>query len=209
MRTTPGICFVALSLVLAGGCQQPQQTKPAAEPKPLAQTDKAQQPVAAAHAGHGSAGHECSPEVPASQAAAPRLNLRGGDSLAVGQKLAGLPPVTVAQLVKQPAAFAGKSVRIEGKISTLCHHRRGWFAVKDPAAPEGPAVRIITAPTFLVPENAVGRTGRAEGQVEVIEVSAETASYFAKSHGIGTPEAYKHPAPVKQVIIRAVGAEFI
>jgi hypothetical protein len=55
----------------------------------------------------------------------------------------------------------------------------------------------------------MGRTARAEGLAEVLEVSAENARHYAGSHGLGKPEAVKGPQPVKQVIIRAVGAEFI
>jgi hypothetical protein len=159
---------------------------------------------------HAAAGHECAAAAgpPASQPV-PKLKLEGGDRLALGQKLGGSTPVTVAQLKKEPAAYAGKTVRIDGKITALCHHRRGWFAVKDPTAADEEAIRVITVPAFLVPENAIGRQARTEGKVEVVEVPAATARYFAKGHGVGNPEAFKSGQPVKQVIIRAVGAEFI
>jgi hypothetical protein len=193
---------LGLALPLAGaGCRDP-----------LAPSGGAAGAAAPAAAAPAAAGHECAEAAgaqPHSQPAAPRLALGGGDTLALGQKLAGLPATPLAQLAKTPVAFAGKTVRLEGTITALCHHRREWFAVAEPGAPQGSGIRVITAPGFLVPENAIGRRVRTEGLVEVAEVPGAAARHYAEGHGLGTPEAFDPARPVKQVVIRAVGAEFL
>jgi hypothetical protein len=124
-----------------------------------------------------------------------------------GQKLAGLPVVKVADLIARPGDFAGKTVRIEGDVSAMCTHRRGWFAVQDPGSKTGAYVRVLTAPSFLVPPDSIGKKARAEGRVEVIEVDPEAVRHYANDHKLGEQNA--NGAPNRSVVIRATGAEFI
>ncbi len=124
-----------------------------------------------------------------------------------GQKLAGLPVVKVADLVARPGDFAGKTVRVEGDVSAMCTHRRGWFAVQDPGSKTGAYVRVLTAPSFLVPPDSIGKKARAEGRVEVIDVDPGAARHYAEDHKLGEQNA--HGAPNRSVVIRATGAEFI
>jgi len=105
----------------------------------------------------------------------------------------------------EPEIFAGKTVRLEGDISAMCHHKRRWFAVQDPGDRSGQYVRVLAAPAFLVPPHAIGKKARTEGTVEVIEVPAQTRQHLASEHDL-------EPArnePQKQVVLRASGAEII
>jgi hypothetical protein len=123
---------------------------------------------------------------------------------AVGAKLSGAAPVTVRALLGNPGAFAGKTVRVEGDISAMCHRRR-WFAVQDPGDRSGSFVRVLAAPAFLVPPASNGKKARAEGTVEVIEVPSDTREHLARDHGLGDTQG----APQRSVVLRATGAEII
>jgi|GEM_PF-625407 len=129
----------------------------------------------------------------------------GTEATHVGHAFDGVEKVAVSALLADPSAYKGKTVALEGDVSAMCGHKRGWFAV---AAEDksGRQVRILTAPTFLVPAGSVGRSAVAEGTVEVIEVAAKHAKHLAEEHKLG--EADKITANVQQVIVRARGAEF-
>lgn len=120
----------------------------------------------------------------------------------VGQRLAGLPTVKVADLLAKPESYAGKTVRVEGDVSAMCQHRRGWFSVQDPGDRAGAYVRIVTAPSFLVPAGSIGKKARAEGVVQVVDTDPAAAAHYAKEHGMAVPAA-------KSVVLQATGAEFL
>jgi hypothetical protein len=115
---------------------------------------------------------------------------------AIGEREVG---VTITELLRRPEAFQDKSVMVEGKVTAMCGHRRAWFAVIEPGGSSAP-LRVITAPDFLVPKDAVGKFARAVGQVEIREISAAAAEHQAKEHGM--------PAERRLVTLKASGAEF-
>ncbi|MGI5863457.1 MAG: DUF4920 domain-containing protein [Myxococcales bacterium] len=132
----------------------------------------------------------------------------GATFLAAGARLTGAERVSIEDLMAKPERYAGKTVRVAGNISAMCHHKRGWFALQGEGR-GGEVVRVITTPAFRVPENAMGKQARAEGVVEIVAVPASDARHFAVDHKVGDPAAVKDDKPVKSVVIRATGAEFI
>lgn len=129
----------------------------------------------------------------------------GTQGLHIGSDFAAPEVVKVSQLLADPLAFKGKTVRVEGDVSAMCQHKRGWFSVvaEDKS---GGFVRVTTTPAFLVPRGSVGKFARAEGRVEVIEVAANHARHLAKEHQLGDPAEIA--GNIHQVVIRAAGAEF-
>ena len=132
----------------------------------------------------------------------------GASVTVVGEALGGVEVVQVKDLLEKPEAFAGKKIRLEGNVSAMCTHRRGWFAVVDDGDRSGAVVRVLTAPAFLVPEGSIGKKARTEGTVEVTDVAAAAARHYAQDHKVGDPAA-EGAASVKQVVVRASGAEFL
>jgi len=134
-----------------------------------------------------------------------RTDSDGHEIVHVGQDFADASTVAVADLMANPDSYAGKVVRVQGPISAMCTHKRGWFAI---AADDqsGEQLRVMTAPVFLVPEDSVGKDAVAEGTVEVIEVQEETAKHLSEEHMVG--EEAEIAGPVKQVVIQATGADF-
>jgi len=122
----------------------------------------------------------------------------------VGARLGDAPRVALPELLARPEAFTGKTIRIEGDVAAMCHHRRAWFALQQVGDRQGRTVRVIGAPAFLVPPGAVGRRARAEGIVELVDVPARTRAHLATEHGLEEP-----PPPERVVVLRAAGAEFI
>jgi hypothetical protein len=106
---------------------------------------------------------------------------------------------TLAALLQKPEEFEGKSVVVEGDVTAMCSHRRGWYAIVDESGKV--PLRIVTAPQFLVPADAMGKRARAVGLLETREVSEQAANHLSRDHGL--PEARR------VITLRATGAEFL
>ena len=129
----------------------------------------------------------------------------GGTLVHVGAELGRTAVVPVADILARPEEFAGKTVQVRGQVSSMCTHRRGWFAVVTDDQ-SGRHLRVLTAPSFLVPEDAVGTTARAEGTIEAEELTRERADYFNKNHKLSYPEGTD--GVIRQAVLRATGADF-
>ena len=138
----------------------------------------------------------------------PKLEERqeGGKTIVhAGNVFAGVETVKVSELVAKPDAYAGKTIRLEGDITAMCHHKRAWFAM---AAEDrsGRNVRVVTVPTFLVPPKSIGKRAVIEGKVEVVEVPEARAKHLAEEHKLREPGAIT--GPLKEPLVRATGADF-
>ena len=196
------IVFATCAAVVTLGCQPGANTDEHTEGERLAKEK---------HAGHehaeGATCSECAEST--SQILHPEVTThKGPDGQVVthaGMALAGAEAVTVAALLADPEAYAGKTVKVSGNVSAMCKHKRAWFAVVGDDQ-SGNHVRVFTAPNFLVPHESIGKSAVAEGRVEVIEVPVDRARHLAEKHKLSEPEDIK--APVKRVLIRATGADF-
>ena len=207
MNTRALLGFSSTLLLLACTPQPQSAVTPVAQPpseqavvQPTAQAG--QQPHAP------KAEHDCAEGTTAltDDKVVTRTNEKGETITHAGAEFTEGAMVNVTELLRTPDAFAGKKVRIKGNVSAMCHHRRGWFAVVADDQ-SGQFIRVMTAPAFLVPADSIGKSAEAEGTVEVIEVAADHAKHIAGEHKLGDPEAIT--ANVKQVVIRASGADFI
>ena len=198
------LAFPLLALLACKPSAQP--TAPATSPPPPKAMAAAPSPAPAAPATGAEANkvHNCSSE----EAGAPRNDTvttlkdekTGATILAAGAKLAGAPGVSVAELSQMPESWAGKTVRLEGNVSTMCNHRRTWFAMQSEDR-QGGVVRVLATPAFLVPEGSIGKRARAEGVVELVDVPLETAQHYAQTHQL--------PVQTRAAVLRATGAEFL
>lgn len=125
----------------------------------------------------------------------------------LGQKLTGAEKVSVAQLQQDPEAWAGKTVRLEGEVTDMCVHRRGWFGI---AGADGKkVVRVLTSRAgFRVPVGAVGCTAKAEGRVKVITLDPKELAHYRKVHKFVSDEEIAGGESVRQPVVLASGAEF-
>lgn len=107
-----------------------------------------------------------------------------GKSYGAGVKLAAATPI--ADILKDPAAFRGKTVRVEGRISDVCPKRGCWMEVAGEAAGEKMRFKVEDG-DIVFPMEAKGQYAVAEGVVAVnvlsIEDSKKFAEYQAKEYG--------------------------
>lgn len=205
---------LSASLTVLSACSEKVEVAPAPAPLPAAAPTPTTSETAAPSAPAAEAA--AAPKVESSCGAVAAEQLENPKVVSVarpdgkvathaGDAFAGAALVKVSDLLANPAGYAGKTVALEGDVSAMCTHERAWFAV---AADDqsGRFVRVMTAPTFLVPAGSVGLTARTEGTVEVVEVAADHARHLAGEHQLGDPSAIKDN--LQQVIVRARGAEF-
>jgi len=124
----------------------------------------------------------------------------------LGKALAGAEEVAVLDLLKNPDAYEGKTVRVSGEVHDFCHHQRAWFGVS--SADGQYMIRVFTAPRFQVPADCKGKQAVAEGKVELITLKPEDAKHYAESHKFLSEKELESGKPIKRPLIRAFGAEF-
>jgi hypothetical protein len=189
-----------LALLPLLACKPADSTPPAAAPAGA----PAPPVAAAAKAAPTHGDHNCADAEPTTVAAAQVTETKdpttGQTVLQTGAKLAGVAVVSVKDLLQNPEGFAGKTVRLEGNVSAMCVHRRGWFSVQSEDK-SGGVIRVLTSPAFLVPEGSIGKRARAEGVVQLVDIPLAQAKHYAEGHGL--------PVQTKAAVLRATGAEFI
>jgi hypothetical protein len=125
----------------------------------------------------------------------------------LGKALAGVKKIDVLALMKDPAGFDGKTVHLEGEVTDMCFHSRGWFGIVSPDGKK--VVRVITNKAgFKVPSNAVGAEAKLEGAVKLITLKPEQIKHYQRMHKFISAEDVRSGKPVVQPIIIATGAEF-
>ena len=147
--------------------------------------------------------------------------------LGLGAALAATPPAaaetygagvglaettSIEAIVADPEAYAGKRVRVEGKVAAVCPLRGCWMELA--AGEDGPVVRIkVDDGVIVFPADAAGRPAAAEGVVRVVELSRDEylgwLAHLAEERGQEfDPEAAGvGDGPFKLIQIHATGAE--
>ncbi len=91
-----------------------------------------------------------------------------------GKGVAGSTLTAVSTILSNAKDFVGKTVVVEGKIVDVCPKRGCWMDLSSDKAFE--KIRIkVTDGEIVFPLTAKGKTARAEGVVEGIEMSKEDA----------------------------------
>ncbi|MCK9614176.1 MAG: hypothetical protein M0R48_01580 [Candidatus Omnitrophica bacterium] len=78
-----------------------------------------------------------------------------------GSRLGQMKATPVAEILKQPNQYIGKSVRVEGKIIQECP-AGGWFILKDNTG----VIFVNLHPTDIAIPQAVNRNVAAQGKVK-------------------------------------------
>ncbi len=105
-----------------------------------------------------------------------------------GKPLKGLTKVDLAELVKSPETYRGKSVRTEGVVSAVCTQKGCWMTLGDPAK----SVRVTFKDYgFFVPKDIAGARVVVEGVFNVETIPEATAKHYAGETPGGKPDAVK------------------
>ena len=84
-----------------------------------------------------------------------------GKSQTFGDKITGDSPISIKEILSNPAKFEGKTVRIEGKIVLECT-TGCWFNLEDKS---GAIFIELNGSGFAIPQK-VGSSAIVEGKVE-------------------------------------------
>jgi hypothetical protein len=95
----------------------------------------------------------------------------------------------IKALVEQPAAFVGKTLRVDGIATAVCTHMGCWMAVAAKGDEQGPTVRLkVDDGVIVFPVTAKGRKVSAEGVFEAVGATAESKD-AAGEHAKHDPKA--------------------
>jgi hypothetical protein len=120
----------------------------------------------------------------------------------VGKPLAGLPAVSVAQLVASPQTYAGKKIRTEGRIAAVCQEKGCWMTLGESARP----IRVTFENYgFFVPKDSAGSTATLEGVFKVEKIPEATAKHYAGETPGGKPDGIR--GDQQELTIVATGVE--
>lgn len=110
---------------------------------------------------------------------------------------------SIADVVKNPEAFVGKTIRIDGTATAVCQHMGCWMAVSASDKADAPTVRLKVEDGVIVfPVSAKGKAVSAQGVFEKIaatdaegkEAAAEHAKHQAAAGGQQTAGHGAHQA---------------
>ncbi|MEO6325199.1 MAG: DUF4920 domain-containing protein [Thermoanaerobaculia bacterium] len=96
--------------------------------------------------------------------------------------------VTIAQLVAAPDTYAGKTIRTEGRVATVCTQKGCWMTLGESGKP----IRVTFENYgFFVPKNSAGTMATLEGVFKVQSLPEATAKHYAGETQGGKPEAIR------------------
>ena len=195
LHRVPALLALSFALTVAGcdkgpkaGATPAPTTAAAPGTAPAAPAD----PTAAAAAG-------VTPVIDPAAAAA-------GQSFGAGVKLPESTPI--ATILKDPKAFAGKTVRAEGLIVDVCPKRGCWFEMAGPNPGEKLRFKVVDG-EMVFPLDAKGKYAVAEGTLSVKDMTLEDSVAYAKYQAEEKGETFDPAtvtAPISVVRIDGTGA---
>jgi uncharacterized protein DUF4920 len=119
-----------------------------------------------------------------------------------GAGLSGARTVALADVVKSPEAYTGRTIKTEGRVSAVCAHKGCWMVLK-----EGESTVRVTFKDygFFVAKDGAGATATVEGVFSVQTLPKGTAMHYAAETPGGKPDEIK--GDVKELSIVATGVE--
>jgi hypothetical protein len=115
--------------------------------------------------------------------------------------------MTLGQVFANPASLHGKTVKVTGKVTTVCARKGCWMELVGDKPEEH--VRITAKGyKFFVPRSSVGKVAVVEGELEVSTLSVDEAQHLEEDRVKGTSEAPKKiTEPVQEIGVVASGLE--
>jgi len=89
----------------------------------------------------------------------------------------------IADIVNNPEAYVGKTLRVDGTATAVCQHMGCWMAVSTSDSADAPTVRLKVEDGVIVfPVSAKGREVSAQGVFERIATDDVEGNEAASEH---------------------------
>jgi hypothetical protein len=107
----------------------------------------------------------------------------------------------IAAIVKAPADYVGKTVRVDGVATAVCEMMGCWMAVAESDAKDAPVVRLKVEHdgAIVFPMSAKGKKVSAQGTFQAVAAEGE-------DHDAASEHAKHDPKASAQYQIKATGA---
>ena len=99
-----------------------------------------------------------------------------------GAPLANAKKVSLAKIMANPAAYANKTVRVDGVIIRSCKSEGCWMEIAPTATSKGMMVKFKDH-KFFVPLKSAGATAKAEGTVLVKTLTKAEVDHLINDDG--------------------------
>ena len=121
-----------------------------------------------------------------------------------GAPITALDAVPVAKVLADPAAHAGKIVKLAGRTDGVCTRKGCWMTLEGPD--QATSLRVTFRDYgFFVPKEILGRDVIVEGKLEVKEQSVAELRHLAEDAGRSAAEIAAIVAPVTSAALVADG----
>ncbi|MEZ6037277.1 MAG: DUF4920 domain-containing protein [Planctomycetota bacterium] len=110
------------------------------------------------------------------------IDLAACDQFGDGVK-AGAAPTSLDEVMKDPAKFAGKPIRVTGPITDVCQTKGCWMTLGKPAAGQPPFLVKFKDYAFFVPKDAAGRDTVIEGELSFMQETVEQTRHYLEDAG--------------------------
>ena len=96
----------------------------------------------------------------------------------------GTKPVTLAEVMKAPAKFTGRTIRLAGPITGVCQAKGCWMNLGKPLPNGNPPVFVkFKDYAFFVPKDASGRRTIVEGVLSFEQESVAQTRHYLEDAG--------------------------
>lgn len=117
------------------------------------------------------------------KAPAPAADVKGD---VYGAGVSELTTVAISELVSDPTAYEGKTVRVEGMVTDVCAKRGCWFEMAGTAPGEKARFKVQDG-EMVFPMSAKGKSAVAQGKIVTQTLSLEETrameEHYAKESG--------------------------
>jgi hypothetical protein len=89
-----------------------------------------------------------------------------------GKPLTLEKPVTVGELMSNPAASIGKTVQVKGRITEVCEKMGCWMSLVEPQSTKQVRFKVNDG-EMVFPKESIGKTAIAEGKLMKFDLTRE------------------------------------
>lgn len=121
-----------------------------------------------------------------------------------GAAITAQDALPVAKVLADPAAHAGKLVKLAGRTDGVCTRKGCWMTLKGPNRAQSLRVTFRDY-GFFVPKDILGRNVIVEGKLEIKEQSVDELRHLAEDAGRSAAEIAAIVAPATSAALVADG----